>query len=158
MSELRKLWWLLDTNNISLRAKYIRSAANIWADKLSREHDYSDWRLDPRVFASIQRAWGACSVDRFASATNALLPRYNSLMRDPLSEHTDCLSLSDAMWRREINWCHPPRALLSQLAAKLEQSGASAYVLAPDRPGETWHQHLLSLSTEVRILLPHRAW
>jgi hypothetical protein len=32
MNELRKLWELIDTNNISIRARYIRSAANVWAD------------------------------------------------------------------------------------------------------------------------------
>ena len=37
MAELRKLWWLMDVNNITLRAKYIRSAANVWADQLSRD-------------------------------------------------------------------------------------------------------------------------
>jgi hypothetical protein len=35
MDELRKLWELIDTNNISVRARYVRSAANVWADKLS---------------------------------------------------------------------------------------------------------------------------
>jgi hypothetical protein len=35
MEELRRLWCLLDTKSISLRARYIRSAANVLADKLS---------------------------------------------------------------------------------------------------------------------------
>jgi hypothetical protein len=43
MDELRKLWELIDTNNINIRARYIRSAANVWADKLSRETDRDDW-------------------------------------------------------------------------------------------------------------------
>jgi hypothetical protein len=32
--EKRRLWCLLDTNNINLRLRYIRSAANIWAHML----------------------------------------------------------------------------------------------------------------------------
>jgi hypothetical protein len=48
MDELRKLWELIHTNNISIRARYIRSAANVWADILSRETD--DWQLNPRIF------------------------------------------------------------------------------------------------------------
>jgi hypothetical protein len=40
--ELRKLWELIDTNNINIRARYIRSAANVWADRLSRETDRDD--------------------------------------------------------------------------------------------------------------------
>ena len=42
MSELRKLFLLTDENDIHIRTQYIRSAANIWADKLSRETDNSD--------------------------------------------------------------------------------------------------------------------
>jgi hypothetical protein len=49
MDELRKLWELIDTDNISIRARYIRSAANVWADKLSRETHRDDWQLNPRI-------------------------------------------------------------------------------------------------------------
>jgi hypothetical protein len=41
MIELRRLWYLLDTNNIHIRPRYIRFAANTWANKLNR-HLYSD--------------------------------------------------------------------------------------------------------------------
>lgn len=44
MKLLRSLWWVLDTHNIELHAKYIRSAANIWADNLSRDLDLDDWK------------------------------------------------------------------------------------------------------------------
>jgi hypothetical protein len=43
MTELQRLWHLLDSNDISIRPRYIRSAANIWADSLSRELDRDDW-------------------------------------------------------------------------------------------------------------------
>jgi hypothetical protein len=36
------MWCLLDTNFINLPARYIRSAANVWADKLSRYLDTND--------------------------------------------------------------------------------------------------------------------
>jgi hypothetical protein len=39
MTELRRLWYLLDTNDIHIRPRYIRSAGNVWADTLSRELD-----------------------------------------------------------------------------------------------------------------------
>jgi hypothetical protein len=42
MTELRRLWYLLDTNNIHIRPMYIRSAANTWADKLNRHLDNDD--------------------------------------------------------------------------------------------------------------------
>eukprot|EP00873_Tetraselmis_striata_P013016 jgi/Tetstr1/433280/TSEL_022568.t1 len=42
-AELRWLWNLLDSNAIHGRARYnIRSAANVWADRLSRHLDSND--------------------------------------------------------------------------------------------------------------------
>jgi hypothetical protein len=50
MSELGKLFLLMEENDIKLKTRYIRSAANIWADKLSKETDTSDRHLAIRVF------------------------------------------------------------------------------------------------------------
>jgi hypothetical protein len=152
MRELRKLWWLLDTSDITLRARYIRSAANVWADRLSRERDPSDWSLDRGDIDAAQRAWGLCSVDRFASANNALLPRFNSLLHDPRAEAVDAMAQSDESWARERNWCHPPWHMLGDVAAKLRASGAAAIVVAPSWRSESWYQELLELSAAVRVL------
>jgi hypothetical protein len=54
MTELRRLWHLQDVNDINIRPRYIRSAANIWVDSLSRELDRDDWQLNPRIFAYLQ--------------------------------------------------------------------------------------------------------
>eukprot|EP00873_Tetraselmis_striata_P042142 jgi/Tetstr1/462406/TSEL_007412.t1 len=42
MAELWRLWYLLDNNGIHIRTRYIRSAANVWADRLSRRLDSDD--------------------------------------------------------------------------------------------------------------------
>jgi hypothetical protein len=42
MEELRRLPCLLNTNIINLRARYIISATNVWADKLCRHLDSDD--------------------------------------------------------------------------------------------------------------------
>eukprot|EP00873_Tetraselmis_striata_P014463 jgi/Tetstr1/434727/TSEL_023780.t1 len=104
MAELRKPWYLLDSNGVHIRARYIQSAANVWADRLSRHLDSDDWQLDPIMFAELEAMWGAHSVDRFASALNAMLPRYNAAWLDPGCEAVDSLHLSDAEWRRENNY------------------------------------------------------
>jgi hypothetical protein len=75
MDELRRLWCLLDTNIIDLRARYIRSAANAWADKLSRHLDIDDWKFDFVLFVELDARFGKHFFDRFASAVNTLLPR-----------------------------------------------------------------------------------
>eukprot|EP00873_Tetraselmis_striata_P028713 jgi/Tetstr1/448977/TSEL_036202.t1 len=83
MAELRRLWYLLDSQGIRLRACYIRSAANVWEDHLSRHLDSDDWQLDPMLFAEVGARFGTHTKDMFASALNAMLPRYNAGWLDP---------------------------------------------------------------------------
>jgi hypothetical protein len=78
MDELRKLWELIDTNNISVRSRYIRSAANVWADTLSSETDKDDWELNPRIFTFLDSLWAPHSIDRLATQGNSQLPRHDS--------------------------------------------------------------------------------
>jgi hypothetical protein len=58
MSKLRKLFLLTDEHDISIKTRYIRSAANVWAYRLSRETDNSDWQLATRVFRYYDKIWG----------------------------------------------------------------------------------------------------
>ncbi|KAK3284269.1 hypothetical protein CYMTET_8070 [Cymbomonas tetramitiformis] len=48
MRRMRRLWSLLDLNDIELQARHIRSEANEWADRLSRDTDIDDWKLNWR--------------------------------------------------------------------------------------------------------------
>eukprot|EP00873_Tetraselmis_striata_P038201 jgi/Tetstr1/458465/TSEL_004320.t1 len=87
-----------------------------------------------------QASWfGPHSIDRFASALNTLLPRYNAAWLDPTCEAVDLLHLPDADWRRENNWCNAPWPLLPDLVQKLQQSGAAATVIASRWEGKAWH-------------------
>ena len=155
MCELRKLFLLTDTYDIKIRTKYIRSAANVWADNLSRVTDNSDWQLAPRKFKHFNSIWGLHTVDRFASSTNKQIPRYNSKWRDGTAEAVDSLHLSDQEWRAENNWCNPPWELLDDLALKLRKSGAAATVIAPYWPKKPWFLHLSEMSTESVDMPPN---
>ena len=42
MSELRKRFLLTDEHDISIKTRYICSAASVWADRLNRETDNAD--------------------------------------------------------------------------------------------------------------------
>eukprot|EP00873_Tetraselmis_striata_P001327 jgi/Tetstr1/421591/TSEL_012535.t1 len=155
MAELRRLWCLLDSHGIHLRARYFRSAANIWADRLiSRHLDSDDWQLDPLLFAELESRFGPHSIDRFASALNTLLPRYNAAWLDPTCKAVDSLHLPDADWRRENNWCNAPWPLLPDLVQKLQQSGAAATVVAPRWEGKAWHQALTEMAVEELTVAP----
>jgi hypothetical protein len=97
MNELRRLSYLLNSNNIHIRPRYIISAADTWAAKLNLDSD--DPQLDPSVLNDMNTQFGPHTIDRFASALNTLLPRYNANWLDPLCEVVDSLHLADTHWR-----------------------------------------------------------
>jgi hypothetical protein len=74
MDELRKLWELIDTDNINIRARYIRSAANVWADRLSRETDKDDWQLKPRITPCRAPTPSTCSPRKATRRCHATIP------------------------------------------------------------------------------------
>eukprot|EP00873_Tetraselmis_striata_P038229 jgi/Tetstr1/458493/TSEL_044899.t1 len=106
------------------------------------------------MVAELEAMWGAHSVDRFASALNAMLQRYNAAWLDPGCEAVDSLHLSDAEWRRENNYCNPPWPLLPDLVQKLRQSGAAATVVAPRGEGKVWHHALTEMAVAERVGVP----
>jgi hypothetical protein len=83
MDELQRFWYLLDTNIITINrsARHNRSAANVWADKLSRHLDSDDWRLDPVLFAELDARFEKHSIDRFATGAHGTLRRVAGLTR-----------------------------------------------------------------------------
>eukprot|EP00873_Tetraselmis_striata_P014481 jgi/Tetstr1/434745/TSEL_023797.t1 len=86
MTEPRKRWLILDSNDISIRARYTKTMANIWADRLSREIDYVDLAFNLRHFNHLGNILGPRhTIDRFATMENARLLRYNSRWRVTLA-------------------------------------------------------------------------
>jgi hypothetical protein len=151
MAELRALWLLLHSASIDLRAVYIRSAANVWADDLSRRIDPWDYSVTPSLFRRLMRLWGPCTVDRFAAPHNRMLPRFNSRIPLPGAEATDAFSQS---WAGESNWLHPPLSLLPEVVARLETSGARAVVVAPHWPAQSWFNPLCRLAAAIEPIAP----
>jgi hypothetical protein len=149
VTELRRLWHLLDVNDIRIRPKYIRFAANIWAGSLSPKLNCDDWQLDMRIFSYLHAEWGPRSIDRFASMENTQVPRFNAKWRDPECGDIDHLHIPDAAWLREENYCNPPWGALPALSAKLHESGAAATVIAPHWPHKPWFQQLYYMATEA---------
>jgi hypothetical protein len=70
ISELRKLFLLTDEHDISIKTRYIRSVANVWAKRLIREIENSDGKLAARIFRYYDKRWGPHSIDRFAPFAN----------------------------------------------------------------------------------------
>lgn len=151
MKELRKLRALFDEDNSSVDPHYIRSEHNP-ADLFTRLEDRGDWRLSPAVFRQLDSQWGPHTVDRFATANNFQLARFNSAWADPASEGVDAFAQRN--WTTEHNYCNPPWELLDRLAQLLRESQASATVVAPHWPAQAWYQALSSLASDIIHIPP----
>eukprot|EP00854_Cymbomonas_tetramitiformis_P009885 gene9885-biopygen10105 len=124
MRRMRRLWILLDLDDIELQASYIKSEANEWPDRLSRYRDLDDWRLNRRWFLWAKAEWHRHTVDRFASELSAQLSRYYAQWYDTGCEGVDSLAYS---WRGEVNWVNPPWSLLDEVAHKLREERVRVY-------------------------------
>eukprot|EP00854_Cymbomonas_tetramitiformis_P018824 gene18824-biopygen19428 len=98
---MRRLWSLLDLNDIELQARYIRSEANEWADRLSRDTDIDDWKLNRRWLDWAQAKWGEHTVDCFARLSCrdevVIMPRRHHIKYDHGDE--DCRLLPTRLER-----------------------------------------------------------
>jgi len=150
MTEVRAIMNTLDDASCSLQMTWLPSEENVTADALSRMADRGDWRLQRRQFLKLDRDWGPHTVDRFATSLNRQLPRYNSAWADPHTAGIDAFAQLD--WAGQHNWCNPPWALLDRLAQHLDETGASATVVAPHWPAQAWFQRLQAISSDLRRL------
>ena len=76
----KRLFWYLWRHKITLVAQWIPREENEWADALSKLADGDDWMLAADEFQRLDKVWGPCLVDLFASHTNHQVPRYFSLL------------------------------------------------------------------------------
>lgn len=125
--------------NIKLAIHWIPREQNQLADYISKFHDGDDWQLHPRYFKICSQLWGEHTVDRFASHTNHLCPRFNSAFYCPGTEAVDAFSQD---WSGENNWCNPPFGLIGQVLQHLRACGAKATLICPRWPKRPWW-HLL---------------
>jgi hypothetical protein len=158
MTNLRKLWHMLDENGINIRAHYIRSAANVWADRLNRYLlDTDDWQLDPVPFVELNSRFGPQSIDSFASTLNRLLPGYNAGWLDPSCIHAKRSTRYTSQihsGRPRTKSAPPPWTLLPNLVLKLRESTATATIVAPRWTCKVWHHALTDMAVEEIVISP----
>jgi len=73
MSQYRKLHKLFNAMRVELRAEHVSFILNVWADRLSRENDSTDWAMRIVAFHRLERRYGPHSEVLFATKFNARL-------------------------------------------------------------------------------------
>ena len=82
-------------HDISLLPTWVPRDQNKIADGLTHLEDPCDWTLIADVFQKIVAQWGLPTIDRFASHSNHLLDRFNSMLRFPGSVGINALAQRD---------------------------------------------------------------
>lgn len=144
-------------SSIDLSAKFLRGKDNSHADGLSRIYQHQspyEWSLHPEMFFILDRMCGHHTVDRFASASNALKKRFNSLYHDVFSEGVDAMA---QFWGQDNNYINPPFFLLAKIVEKILRDRAVATVIAPFWPAQTWCQKLQSMLRLQPVQIPKAA-
>ena len=75
---LLELLQLLNDSRATMTAAHIAGQRNTVSDALSRVSMGDNWRLRSDVIAMIWTLTHPCTMDRFATASNAVLPEFNS--------------------------------------------------------------------------------
>jgi hypothetical protein len=145
----RRIFLLVEENEMTISAIHLPGTMNTIADKLSRMNQLHDWRLNQQSFQLLENKWGPHTVDRFADSHNHLLPRYNSWFNDPEAEARDALSQD---WSKDNNLVVPPTPLLPRVVTKLRGTLCPTTIVVPSWPRQPWYQELCRLA-EAKLTL-----
>ena len=88
----QELWEYALRKEISLTAEYLPGDMNHKADWQSRHfRDSSNWKLNPKVFQTLDQLWGPLTIDLFADRMNSQLANFVSWFPDPFAQVSDSL-------------------------------------------------------------------
>jgi hypothetical protein len=114
--------------------------------------DPDDWVTEPWLIEDLFSRWGACSVDRFASASNTVCPSFNEAFYsgDRSPELIGRLNAMTRSWRGVRSWIVPPWHLLGAVVRKLAREPVDGIMLAPTWPSAPWWPLLCRTASEMR--------
>ena len=127
---------------ITLIAEWIPGIDNQIADRLSRiERDYSDKKLHPLIFNTIQERFGRVQLDLFATEQTL---GYVSYRAEEKAWYVD--AFSRPLPRGLLVYANPPFALIGRLLAKVRREKARLILVAPVWPAQPWWPDLLEMT------------
>ena len=146
------IWEWCISKHIWLSATHIPGVSNVEADRESRLlDDKTEWRLNPDVFLHCVELWGKPDIDLFALRLNYQLKPYVSWRADPEALAIDAFKMN---WSNLFLYIFPPFSLISRILQKLQDDQATAIMIVPKWPTQTWYPKLLSLMTSEPLNLP----
>jgi len=151
MAEYRLLHAVLAELHVELRHEYIASALNVWADRLSRAVDSTDWSLAPAAFRRLDAQYGPHSVDLFATELNTRCVRFYSKDLTPGALGANALLFT---WAGENAWANPPFTLMGAVLDKVIRERVTATVVAPVWRAQPWWARAVETCSSWELLPP----
>lgn len=151
MDQMRELHNLCAAMDIQLRVEHVSSVLNEWADRLSREHDSTDWTLSASTFQRLDALYGPHTVDLFASDLTARCARFYSRWLCPGALGTNALRHP---WTDENAWANPPFHLVGAVIHRVLANNVTATLIAPAWRAQPWWQRAVDGCHEWQRLPP----
>ena len=123
------------------RMRWVRREFVQDADDLSKFVDRMDFSLSPPAAARVRAELGPWDVDRFASPSNAVAPRFNALFDGPGVEAVDAFSQD---WSTGTSFVLPDFHRIPAVLDMIERFDAEAIVIVPMWTHKRWWGRLLS--------------
>ena len=102
-----------------------------FADRVSKDFDFGDYRISAVDFEGLVSAFGGFSADYFASDYSFRMRPFYSRYISGLSAGSDAFAQD---WSRGFGFFHPPVALVPRLMDKAREEGAQGILVVPDWP------------------------
>jgi len=123
---------------------WIPRELNLIADGLSKREEFTSICLTQESADYLFRRFRRCTVDRFASKANHVLPKWVSRVPEPGAWGVDAFR-EPHLWLEAVNFIHPHPDDLPKVASVLKWVSARCLVLAPWWPGSSWFNEIRSL-------------
>jgi len=140
----RSILILLRELNASASFMWIPRELNVIADKLSKREEFTSLCLEQESAELLFRRFRKCTVDRFASKANHVLPKWVSRVPEVGAWGVDAFR-NPHLWVGEVNFIHPHPDDLPKIASVLRSIKAKCLILTPWWPGSSWFNELRSL-------------
>lgn len=147
----RNFWRWCEARKIWVVASYIPSRENVEADRESRRAETEiEWELSDQAFLQISEAWGAPTIDLFASRSNAKCRKFVSWHRDPVAWSIDAFTFS---WTGLFFYAFPPFSLLLKTLNKILRDKATGIVVAPFWQAQPWFPLFSDMIVEGKVMV-----
>ena len=130
----------------------IKNGVDALSRRWSSKRAAMEWPIHRSIFAAVCQIFEAKTddmIDRFATATNTVSRRFNSLTPEPNAEALDGLS-QDWAAEKAVQWINPPFALLPRVINKIAtERPRAAIVIVPAWPSATWWPTLSEIASRT---------